>query len=957
MKLLLWFLFTMAEYHVVLRQNSTIQQFVDTYDVVAIAVQETKLCDRISDKQLEIKGFNLFRQDRTENGGGVALYIRSDLIPRRVVIQNLSPHLELVAAMFKYRNRYLFATSACRPPNQPAAARDETLDSLADFLAGLGDNGVKNLLFGGDLNFDALDVPYFRPVQEILDEFNLIEGVDFVTHRMQNAETCLDLLVYGDRRLVAGISSFAPLDGHHDTMGLALRRNVQKPLPERRPIRLWRRADWDAIRNDILTANLNQIVEEAPNVHEATRRFTDAINQIMDARIPTKNVRFNPKHLGLSRPLRNLRRKKDCAYKQAKRSGRMSDWAKYHKKKKRLRKELPKSREAAISKLFSEVSNAADFWKVIRKVEGNERPPIPPLEADNGAYIVDNLGKAEVLADHFQSVYNLEQDVIPEFPKIPVPAEFLCRDDFILEEIFKVRNKCAPGPDSIWPCMLKETAAYLAGPLAKIINRSLTEMEFPTSWKETYISPIPKKPNDLTKKDFRPITLTPIIARISEAHVIDLMRPSIGERLSKNHFAYQKGKGTVDALQFHEHLICQGFEACRAQNRPTNVVGVFCDVQKAFDSVTFGSLLSLLERDFELHPVLLQWLKSYLRGRSFKVRVGNSFSVPRPVLSGVPQGSKLGPMLFNAYMNSVADLELSENAALIVYADDVAYVKPIVTEEGKDELQQDLDKLDTALNHISLTLNVEKTKLMRFSVSPALPDPPVAQIRGQPVERVDKFRYLGVTFDERMSWKLHTKAKAVGLKRETGALNAVLGKQRGHDTFRKIYCQQILPRMTYAINVWYPPLVESRIQLEKAQKFALRTIQRNYTRNYQDLLAFSRVPPLGLTAANFRCRLVYLWYRELHFWPNPLQQTRDLQLRRAQRLVRNEQSYQLPVCRLGRADVSCAREAVRIWNRIPTEWVELDKQSFHAKLAQHDLLEGLLATPPPIETYSAFQNV
>ena len=432
------------------------------------------------------------------------------------------------------------------------------------------------------------------------------------------------------------------------------------------------------------------------------------------------------------------------------------------------------------------------------------------------------------------------------------------------------------------------------------------------------------------------------------------MRPAVGERLSDNHYAYRTGRGTADALMHHEHLICSGFEKCRSSNSPTNVVGVFFDVSKAFDSVTFGSLLIVLQRDFNLHPALLQWLKSYLTGRSFKVKVGTSLSAPRPVLSGVPQGSKLGPLLFIAYINSVADLELSEDAALVIYADDIGYVKPVTTETDRTAIQEDVEKIDSKLAEVSLNLNAAKTKLMRFSVSPVLPEVPQVELHGQTVEHVETFRYLGVQYDERLSWRLHARTKALGVKRAVGALNSVFGKCRGHDTLKKIYCQQIRPVLTYALAMWYPPTAECRAQVEKAQKFALRTIQRNYERTYQQMLDYSKILPISLTAASYRCRMAFLWYRELHYWPDSLPLTRDLPLRRAQRLVQNRYSYEIPIFRTERANESSVRETVRLWNGIPSEWVELEKRDFYAKLKQKDLLEGLAS---PLQKYSVYQDI
>ena len=931
-----------------------LQLYALEHDVIAIAVQETKLSAHIPDAQVEIPDYKLLRLDRNENGGGVALYIRKDLHPRRVSLQNLSPCLELVAATFCFRGRNVFVASAYRPPGQTAAQRDEALDTLTDFFAALGDENIRNLLFGADLNFDALDRNAFSPVQEIFDEFGLHQAVDFVTHRMRNAETALDLLAYGDQRMVGRVTSDAPLDGHHDMMLLVLRNNIQRPLPPKRKVRVWKEANWERIREECFSANFSAIVDTAPSASAAAKHLTAKFLRIVDAHIPVKNVRHNPKTLGFTPAVRRLHKRKNAAYRRWRRTDSPQQKAVFKQLLKKFRKERSKAREEAIAEMFGTVTTAAQFWDTVRRVQGNNREPIPPIVRSDGALVIGNQGKADLIADQFQAVFNRADGIIPHLPKTAVPAEFLCSEAFVLDEIANLRNRCAPGKDGIFPCMVKCASFYLAGAIAKLINRSILEGEFPSPWKETIVSPIPKVRWEPTARNFRPITLLAIFSKICEAHIFDIVRESLERSLSNRQFAYRRGRGTVDALAYHEHLICEGMERCRQKNTATNVLGVFFDVSKAFDSIPFGNLLCTLERDFDLHPSILVWLKSYLMGRTLQVKVEDCLSAPKEVLSGVPQGSRLGPLLFIAYVNSIADLELSPHAHVILYADDIAYIKAVTSVQDSTDLQNDINRIDAELTAKFLDLNAAKTKLMQFSVSPVPPEPPVLSVRGNAVERVPNFRYLGLLYDERLSWADHARVKARGLKRAVGALNAIFGKKRSHEVFRRIYVQQIFPVLSYAIQVWYPSHAQNRILLERAQKFALRTIQRDYTRNYCDLLGYSKLLPISFTAASFRCRLLYLWHSQLHFWPDPLPLTADLPLRRAARLARNDSAYEVPVYRLDRTNVSCVREAVRIWNRLPSEWVLLDKHSFYSKLKRRSVLQELVG---PLSMYENFDNL
>ena len=104
---------------------------------------------------------------------------------------------------------------------------------------------------------------------------------------------------------------------------------------------------------------------------------------------------------------------------------------------------------------------------------------------------------------------------------------------------------------------------------------------------------------------------------------------------------------------------------------------IFFDVQKAFDSVPHQSLMCRLA-NLHVHPLLLSWLCSYLSSRRQHVAVNGECSTTIQVLSGVPQGSVLGPLLFLIYMDTIFSIQLSEGTKMSLYADDILIYKPIV---------------------------------------------------------------------------------------------------------------------------------------------------------------------------------------------------------------------------------------------------------------------------------------
>jgi ribonucleases P/MRP protein subunit RPP40 len=137
---------------------------------------------------------------------------------------------------------------------------------------------------------------------------------------------------------------------------------------------------------------------------------------------------------------------------------------------------------------------------------------------------------------------------------------------------------------------------------------------------------------------------------------------------------------------YFNHLVTEGIE------ESGKGAAVFFDVKKASDSVPHKKLLERLQH-FDLPANWLRLLQSYLRNRSFQVKIGQSYSSRRSSTSGVPQDSILGPLLFIAYADQLFSVNLSPDAKLIFYADDLAYIKPISTVEDQSELRRDIERL------------------------------------------------------------------------------------------------------------------------------------------------------------------------------------------------------------------------------------------------------------------------
>ena len=217
--------------------------------------------------------------------------------------------------------------------------------------------------------------------------------------------------------------------------------------------------------------------------------------------------------------------------------------------------------------------------------------------------------------------------------------------------------------------------------------------------------------------------------------------------LSDRQWGFRSGRSTVTALlstisAWHSALD-SGHDIC----------AVFFDFRKAFDSVPHLPLIEKLEA-LNFDPVLIVWIRNYLFGRSQNVAVDGETSFPVPVLSGVPQGSVLGPLLFCIYVDGVTACAKSQCTHDTLYADDLMLYKSISCSQDFTELQDDISCIEkwSADNH--LTLNSNKCKVMlisrkRSSLSLSF------TLYGNVLEQVDSFKYLGVTISNNLKWSIH----------------------------------------------------------------------------------------------------------------------------------------------------------------------------------------------------------
>ena len=257
------------------------------------------------------------------------------------------------------------------------------------------------------------------------------------------------------------------------------------------------------------------------------------------------------------------------------------------------------------------------------------------------------------------------------------------------------------------------------------------------------------------------------------------------------------------------------------------VDAVYTDFSKAFDKVNHQLLIRKLEL-FGVGGPILNWLESYLSGRSQQVRVGHTLSRTLMAPSGVPQGSHLGPLLFSLFINDLCD-ELIDSDFLL-YADDLKLFRAIKSQQDACALQRDLDRVQDWCQRNSMLLNVEKCETITFSRRSQrnllLTE---YTIDGRSLKRVDVVKDLGILIDCRMTFKAQVNHVVSRGKCMLGLVKRLAKDFDCPHVARSLYCSLVRPLIEYAAVVWDPVFECDKARIESIQKqfllFSLRCFE------------------------------------------------------------------------------------------------------------------------------------
>jgi len=416
----------------------------------------------------------------------------------------------------------------------------------------------------------------------------------------------------------------------------------------------------------------------------------------------------------------------------------------------------------------------------------------------------------------------------------------------------RIRSKNKdPGPDGITSKIL--SAVHKADPriLLGLFNKCLRCGTFPLEWKTSRVVLLRKgnKPEGVPSS-YRPLCLLNDVGKVLESLLSRRLEDHITRRggLSPNQYGFRKKLSTDDAV------LDLNYSIVREVNNGKFCLAIGIDIKNAFNSIQWPDILSALEK-WEVPAHLYRMFHSYFSGRSGTLLTCSSLggSMEVNISGGVPQGSVVGPLLWNVTYDPVLREEVPQGAKLMGFADDTLILTSSNTIAELESIANVTNnRVEERISNLGLQISAEKTEAVVFTHKYKW-DKPLLTVCGSPVTLAIEMRYLGMIIDKSLFFKSHMKkaaAKAEGIGTQLARLMPNVGGPR--EDRRRLLSSVVHSVLLYGAPAWAHTLdlVPGNVRLlNKTQRRVLLRCTCAYrTVSEAALNVLSSTPPADLLA-------------------------------------------------------------------------------------------------------------
>jgi Reverse transcriptase (RNA-dependent DNA polymerase)/Endonuclease-reverse transcriptase len=503
----------------------------------------------------------------------------------------------------------------------------------------------------------------------------------------------------------------------------------------------------------------------------------------------------------------------------------------YEAKRKAVRKMIRAAKERAWKVLVNELEE--DVWGRAYRI------------------VMGKIGGSDVCMLNQEDKVRIACELFPRHPRVRWRREtgpMEGGEPFTPEELTaaaaRAKNRKAPGPDGIPNEVMKMTVRVMPEKVLKVMNGCLRECVFPREWKEARLVLIPKPPKPgVVEVKYRPVCLLNTLGKLYERMVCERMNEWLDVKglLSANQHGFRRGKSTMSAVEQILNIVDKIRNKSYAHRN--FCVLVTLDVKNAFNNLAWVKVVETMQ-ELEAPQYLTELVKSYFSNRT--LLVGEEIM---HLSSGVPQGSVMGPLLWNIFYDGVLRLPLPEGAITVGYADDLALV---ITARDERRLREvacvAIGLIEEWMEKSGMVLAVEKTeglilyggrRLRMFDVT----------VGGYRIECKPELEYLGVWLDRGVRMNVHVRKVADKAERMVKKMIRLMPSGGGPGSQkRRVYVEVVHSVLLYGAPIWGPRLKSEGYLniLRRVQRRAvLRMVAAYRTVSTEALLVVAGVPPLS----------------------------------------------------------------------------------------------------------------
>ena len=489
----------------------------------------------------------------------------------------------------------------------------------------------------------------------------------------------------------------------------------------------------------------------------------------------------------------------------------------------------------------------------------------------------------------------------------------------IIDAIDEIKVDSATSDGEIPARILKGCKEPLSHALYILWKKSMETSLIPPCYKEQSITPIHKKGSKTDPGNYRPVSLTShvikVFERVVRKRLVDYLESN--NLISSKQHGFRKGRSCLTQLLQHMDFILDNYQ----DDAETDVI--YLDYAKAFDKVDHELLLVKL-RFYGIQGELFDWIEQFLLDRMQKVVVDGKKSRSAPVLSGVPQGTVLGPILFLLYVN---DLEaVISHSNMGCFADDTRMSKKITTSSDCDLLQSDLNNVVQWSIDNNMELHEDKFELLVYKLPSnkklAEDLPFIKEFQktnyktpnGNTIGQSHTVRDLGVHLSDDLSWSPHI---GVMVDKAKQVASWVLGvfKDRSSTVMLQLYKSLIRSRLEYNSPLWSPSKIGDIQKIEAIQRYFTRQIIGMRDSSYWERM--EKLNLMSLQRRRERYSIIHLWKILHNICPNDLQICFKENQRLGMRVVLPALRKKAATSAKSNYDQSFVVRAAKLWNTLP----------------------------------------